>query len=214
MSEDFIVNAEARDDMGKGASRRLRRLAAKVPAIVYGGNKKPVNIAISQKELTKHLESEAFFSHIISLKVGDKSENVILKDLQRHPSKGHTMHADFLRVSKTHKLQTNVPLHFLNEETCKGVKLQGGKIVHNMMQLEVSCLPADLPEYIEVDLADVELGGVVHISDLTLPKDVTSVSLSPGEDHDLPVATCNKPRGMTADEIEEEGGEEEEGEKA
>ncbi len=214
MSEDFIVNAEARDDMGKGASRRLRRLAAKVPAIVYGGNKKPMNIAISQKELTKHLESEAFFSHIISLKVGDKSESVILKDLQRHPAKGHTMHADFLRVSKTHKLQTNVPLHFLNEDTCKGVKLQGGKIVHNMVQLEVSCLPADLPEYIEVDLADIELGGVVHISDLTLPKGVTSVSLSHGEDHDLPVATCNKPRGMTAEEVEEEGGEEDEGEKA
>src|SRR5690606_34009241 len=131
--------------------------------------KKPMTIAISQKDLTKHLENEAFFSHIIELKVGDKSENVILKELQRHPAKGHTMHADFLRVSKTHKLQTSVPLHFLNEDTCKGVKLQGGKIVHNMVQLEISCLPADLPEYIEVDLAEVELGDVVHISDITLP---------------------------------------------
>jgi large subunit ribosomal protein L25 len=212
MSEDFILNAEARDDLGKGASRRLRRLADKVPAIVYGGKqKKPMSIAISQKELSKHLESEAFFSHIIQLKVGDKSEDVILKDLQRHPSKGFTMHADFLRVSKTHKLQTSVPLHFLNEDTCKGVKLQGGKIVHNMVQLEISCLPANLPEFIEVDLADAELGQVVHISDLKLPKGVTSVALSHGPDHDLPIVAVNKPKGAAADEAEESG-ESEEGE--
>ncbi|MDQ2077636.1 50S ribosomal protein L25/general stress protein Ctc [Marinimicrobium sp. ABcell2] len=212
MSEDFILNAEARDDLGKGASRRLRRLEAKVPAIVYGGKqKKPMSIAISQKELTKHLESEAFFSHIIELKVGDKSEDVILKDLQRHPAKGYTMHADFLRVSKTHKLQTSVPLHFLNEDTCKGVKLQGGKIVHNMVQLEVSCLPANLPEFIEVDLADAELGQVVHISDLKLPKGVTSVALSHGADHDLPVVAVNKPKGAAVDDAEE-AGESEEGE--
>src|SRR5690606_40000875 len=103
----------------------------------------------------------------------------------------------------THKLQTSVPLHFLNEDTCKGVKLQGGKIVHNMVQLDISCLPADLPEYIEVDLAEVELGDVVHISDITLPKGVTSVALSHGQDHDLPVVAVNKPKGMAADEVED-----------
>lgn len=204
MSEDFILKAEARDEQGKGASRRLRRLQAKVPGIVYGGKKKPAPIMVSQKELTKHLESEAFFSHIIELDIDGKSENVILKDLQRHPAKGFTMHIDFQRVLKTTKLSTNVPLHFLNEESCKGVKLQGGKIVHNMVQLEITCLPANLPEYIEVDMANVELGDSVHISDLKLPKGVESVELSYGEDHDQPVASVNKPRGMASDEAEDE----------
>ncbi|BFM20072.1 50S ribosomal protein L25/general stress protein Ctc [Gilvimarinus japonicus] len=203
MSEDFILNAEGRDDLGKGASRRLRRLAGLVPGIVYGGRKNPVNITVSHKELTKHLESEAFFSHIISLVIDGKAEDVILKDLQRHPAKAQLIHADFMRVSKTKKLNTSVPLHFLNEETSVGVKTQGGNIVHNMVQLEVSCLPADLPEFIEVDLAKVELGQVVHISDIKLPKGVTSVALSHGEDHDLPVVAINKPKGATADDAED-----------
>ena len=203
MSEDFILNAESRNDLGKGASRRLRRLAGLVPGIVYGGNKKPANITVSHKELTKHLESEAFYSHIISLVVDGKAEDVILKDLQRHPAKAQLIHADFMRVSKTKKLNTSVPLHFLNEDTSKGVKMQGGNIVHNMVQLEISCLPANLPEFIEVDLADVELGQVVHISDIKLPKGVTSVALSHGEEHDLPVVAINKPKGASADDAED-----------
>ncbi|WP_020210863.1 50S ribosomal protein L25/general stress protein Ctc [Gilvimarinus chinensis] len=200
MSEDFVLNASSREDAGKGASRRLRRLDGQVPAIVYGGNKKPASISVSHKDLSKQLENEAFFSHIISLVIDDKAEDVILKDLQRHPAKPQIMHADFMRVSKTKKLNTSVPLHFLNEESSKGVKLQGGKIVHNMVQLEISCLPADLPEFIEVDLADVEVGQVVHISDIKLPKGVTSVALSHGDDHDLPVVAINKPKGGSDDD--------------
>src|SRR5690606_21835246 len=180
MSEDFKLNAVARNDLGKGASRRLRRLAAQVPAIIYGGDKEPTNISVAQKELLKHLESEAFFSHIISLNVDGKAQDVILKDLQRHPSKPMIMHADFQRVSKSTKLHTNVPLHFLNEASSKGVKEQGGKIVHNLVQLEITCLPANLPEFIEVDIADMEVGQILHISDLKLPKGVTSVALSHG----------------------------------
>ncbi|UTF61325.1 50S ribosomal protein L25/general stress protein Ctc [Gilvimarinus sp. DA14] len=200
MSEDFVLNATSREDAGKGASRRLRRLDGQVPAIVYGGKKKPANISVSHKDLTKQLENEAFFSHIISLVIDDKAEDVILKDLQRHPAKPQIVHADFMRVSKTKKLNTSVPLHFLNEDTSKGVKMQGGNIVHNMVQLEISCLPADLPEFIEVDLKDVEVGQVVHISDIQLPKGVTSVALSHGEDHDLPVVAINKPKGGTDDD--------------
>ncbi|HEY7884290.1 MAG TPA: 50S ribosomal protein L25/general stress protein Ctc [Cellvibrionaceae bacterium] len=200
MSEDFILNATSRSDEGKGASRRLRRLDGLVPAIVYGGgNKNPASISINHKDLVKHLENEAFYSHIISLVIDDKAEDVILKDLQRHPAKPQIMHADFFRVSKTKKLQTSVPLHFLNEDTSKGVKQQGGQIIHNMVQLEVSCLPANLPEFIEVDLAEVEVGQVVHISDIKLPKGVTSVALSHGADHDLPVVAINKPKGATED---------------
>jgi large subunit ribosomal protein L25 len=210
MSEDFVLNAVARDDLGKGASRRLRRLAEQVPAIIYGGKKKPASISVSHKDLLKHLENEAFYSHIISLVVDGKAEDVILKDMQRHPAKPRVLHADFLRVSKTTKLTTSVPLHFINEETSKGVKLQGGKIVHNMVQLEITCLPANLPEFIEVDLADMELGQILHISDLKLPKGVTSVALSHGPDHDLPVVSINKPKGASVDEAAE-GAEGEEG---
>lgn len=204
MSEEFKLDAEKRGDQGKGASRRLRRLHGKVPAIVYGGRKKPASIQLSQKELSKQLENEAFFSHIIELSIEGKSENVILKDLQMHPSKGFTMHADFLRVSKSTKLHTNVPLHFINEDKAKGVKFQGGKFVHNMVQLEVTCLPANLPEYIEVDVGEMELGDSLHISDLKLPKGVESVELGHGEDHDQPVVSINKPRGMASEESDSE----------
>lgn len=204
-TEDFTLDAKAREVVGKGASRRLRREAALVPGIIYGGKKKPQNITVSHKELTKHLENEAFYSHIITLNVDGKSESVILKDLQRHPAKAKLLHADFLRVSKTQKITVNVPLHFLNEDTCKAVKLGGGNISHSMTQLEVSCLPGDLPEFIEVDLADLEMGQILHISDLKLPKGVESVALSHGSDHDLPVVTVNKPKGAASDDTGEEG---------
>ena len=205
MSEDFVLDAQARDDLGKGASRRLRRLEGLVPGIVYGGSKNPVNISINHKDLVKHLENEAFYSHIISLNIAGKAEDVILKDLQRHPSKTQVLHADFLRVSKSTKLHTNVPLHFINEATSKGVKLQGGKVVHNLVQLEVSCLPANLPEFIEVDLGEMEVGQILHISDLKLPKGVTSVALSHGADHDLAVVTMLKPKGGADEEAAEDG---------
>jgi large subunit ribosomal protein L25 len=209
MSNEFTLNAEIREDMGKGASRRLRRLENLMPAIIYGGKKKPVNVTIPHKDMVKALENEAFYSHVITLNIGEKTESVILKDLQRHPSKAIIMHADFLRVSKTKKFTTKVPLHFINEETCVGVKMQGGNISHNMTELEISCTAANLPEFIEVDLAEVEAGTIVHISDLKLPKGVTSVELSHGADHDQPVATINKKKGAAADESsEEEAGEE------
>ncbi|MGQ9425817.1 50S ribosomal protein L25/general stress protein Ctc [Gilvimarinus sp. F26214L] len=204
-TEDFTLNAEARADVGKGASRRLRREGGKVPAIIYGGEKEPENITIPHKDLVKQLENEAFYSHIISIKQGSNSQDVILKDLQRHPAKNQILHADFMRVSSTKKLQTKVPLHFLNEDICAGVKMQGGTIAHSMTELDVSCLPGDLPEFIEVDMAEVQAGQIVHISDLKLPKGVESVDLSHGADHDLPVVTVNKPKSGGT----EEGGEEE-----
>jgi len=208
MSEDFKLSAVAREDAGKGASRRLRREASLVPAIVYGDNQDPQNISVSHNELSKHLENEAFYSHIIELTVDGSAQNVILKDLQRHPARPTILHADFLRVSKTKKLSTRVPLHFKNEEACKGVKMQGGVVAHSMTDLEISCLAADLPEFIEVDLIDVEVGQIIHISDLKLPAGVESVALTHGEEHNLPVVTVNKGRGGDA----EEGGESEDDE--
>lgn len=193
--EDFKLDATARNDLGKGASRRLRRLANQVPGVVYGGGVAPISVSVSHNELIKHLEHEAFYSHIISLNVDGKAQDVILKDLQRHPAKPIVLHADFLRIDKSTRLTTHVPLHFINEATSKGVKIQGGKVVHNLTQIDISCLPHNLPEFIEVDLANAEVGTIIHISDLKLPSGVTSVALAQGADHDLAVATVVKPKG-------------------
>ncbi len=208
MSNDFIIEAELRGEQGKGASRRLRRLEGKVPAILYGEDKDPVNLSVIAKDLAHSLENEAFFSHVLTVKYDGQEQAAILKDLQRHPAKGYVVHADFLRISKNTELHVNVPLHFINEEACKGVKLGGGKIQHQLTDVEVSCLPKDLPEYIEVDMTAVELDAIVHLSDLVLPKGVTLVALTHGEDHNLPVASVHKLKGATEEASEEESGEE------
>ena len=208
MSNEFLLNAEIRSDAGKGASRRLRRLQDRVPGILYGGEAEPQMISVELRELKKALENEAFYSHILTLKVDGKDVQAVLRDLQRHPAKGVPTHADFLRVDKTHKITMNVPLHFINEAGSIGVKKQGGEIQHNISEVEVSCLPQDLPEFIEVDMAEVEMNAIVHLSDLKLPKGVKVAALQQGEDHDLPVASIHKPKGAKADDAEGEEGEE------
>ncbi|MEX2474080.1 50S ribosomal protein L25/general stress protein Ctc [Marinobacter sp.] len=211
MSQEFVIEAFPRGDQGRGASRRLRREERKIPAIVYGGNKEAVSISIWHNELKKALENEAFFSHVLTIELEGKKESVILKDLQRHPYKPLLSHADFLRVDKDHEIHVNVPLHFLNEETAPAIKLQGGVANHQINEVEVICLPQNLPEFLEVDMATVEMDQVVHLSDLKLPKGVKIASLLQGEDHDLPVVAIHKPRGAKVDDAE--GGEEsEEGE--
>ena len=204
---DFVLNATVRTTVGKGASRRLRRLDNQVPAIIYGTGKEPEMISLAQNEFMHALENEAFYSHIITIDLAGKKQDVILKDLQRHPAKPILLHADFLRISKTQKLTTRVPLHFMNEDTCVGVKVDGGIIQHNITDLEIECLPANLPEYIEVDMAEIAMGGIVHLTDIKLPKDVSSVALAHGDDHDhdLAVAMVIKPRAIAVDdEVTEE----------
>ncbi len=204
MSVSYIVKAELREDQGKGASRRLRRLENKVPAILYGGKaKKPVSLSLKDNEIKKSLENEAFYSHILTIEFDGKEESAILKDLQRHPATGDVMHADFLRVSKNQVIHVNVPLHFTNEEACVGVKMGGGKISHQMVEVEVICLPGDLPEFIEVDMIDVEIDAIIHLSDLVLPKGVKVAALKHGDDHDLPVCSIHKPKGKADDEEDE-----------
>ena len=195
MSNAFELNATARTDLGKGASRRLRRLADMVPAIIYGEGKAPANISIPHKDIQKALSNEAFFSHIITLHVDGKPEQVVIKALQRHPAKPRIMHADFQRVSADHAIVVAVPLHFINEEKCKGVKLGGGSIIKNLNELQISCLPKDLPEFIEVDMTDVGVGEALHISQIVLPAGVTSVDLAHGHDADNAVVTVLAPRG-------------------
>jgi len=202
MSDQFELQAEVREDMGKGASRRLRRLADHVPAIIYGGSKDPQPLTLIRKDLEKALENEAFYSHVLSIKVGKTKEKAILKDLQRHPAKDSVMHADFLRVDDKVAIKVNVPIHFLNEEASIGVKTEGGIVQHQNTDIEILCLPADIPEYIEVDMAEVVTGQIIHLSDVTLPEGVTSVALALGEDHDLAIASIIAPRGVSEEEEE------------
>ena len=197
MSANFSLTAESRKDQGKGASRRLRH-AELVPAILYGANKAPQNISLRHKELSKALESEAFYTRIIKMTVDGAPVDVLLKDLQRHPARPVILHADFLRVDKNHKITLRIPLHFINEANCVGVKTGGGVISHSLTDLEIRCLPADLPEYIEVDMQNVQVGHALHISDLKLPKGVESVQLA--HHHDLAVASVFIPRAEKAEE--------------
>ena len=203
MKESFEINATVRTDMGKGASRRLRRTET-VPAIIYGGDSDPQSISLTHNEIKHHLDNEAFYSHILTLNLEGKAEKVILRDLQRHPFKPVILHADFMRFDNKTKLTMNVPLHFINEETSIGVKQQGGLVAHLSSDVEVACLASDLPEYLEVDLADLELGESIHLSQIKMPKGVEVVALQHGEDHDLAIVSINKPRGISEDEDTEE----------
>jgi len=201
---EFELDCSVRTDLGKGASRRLRRLEGNIPAVIYGGEKDPISLTIPHKDIYKAIQNEAFFAHIITLKIGKKKEKAVIKALQRHPAKDLVLHADFLRVNEKEAIQVRVPLHFINEEKCAGVKVGGGNIMKTLNEIEVTCLPKDLPEYIEVDMLNVELGANVHLSDIVLPEGVTSVSLaSHNEDNDLNVAAVHAPKGAADDDTKE-----------
>ncbi|MFO1419246.1 MAG: 50S ribosomal protein L25/general stress protein Ctc [Methylotetracoccus sp.] len=193
MAGGFEFEAEARVQGGKGAARRLRR-GSRVPAILYGGGAEPVPLSLDHNTVLKSLENEAVYSHILTIKFGGREEKAILKALQRHPSRPVIMHMDFQRVSATAKIRVHVPLHFLNEATCPGAK-KGGLISHNLVDVEVACLPGDLPEFIAVDLATVELGQTVHLSDLVVPPGVEIPALGQGPEHDLAVVAVQAARG-------------------
>jgi large subunit ribosomal protein L25 len=201
---NLTLNAELREVVGKGASRRLRRLEDLVPAIIYGGKtggnaRKPANITLKSNELKKALENEAYYSSIITLNIGEKTEQVVLKDMQRHPSRNHVMHADFLRVSKTTILKSSLPVHFINEEICPAVKLGGAKVNHQLTSIEVICAAGDLPEFIEIDLANAEVDTVIHLSDIKFPEGVQSLALTHGPDHDTAVVSLFTPKGIADD---------------
>jgi large subunit ribosomal protein L25 len=203
MSDAFELQAKVRTDLGKGASRRLRRLSNEIPAIIYGGDKDPLSITLSHNEISHAVENETFFSHIITINVDGKVEQVIIKDLQRHPARPFIMHADFQRILADEEITVHVPIHFLNEEKCKGHKAQGGVINKIITDIEVSCLPARLPEFLEVDLLELEIGDSLHISDVKLPAGVTSVDLSHGADGDAVIVTIMAPIVAESDESAE-----------
>ena len=200
---DYKLTANVRNDLGKGASRRLRRANQQVPAIIYGGEKTPQPIAVDKTAFYKALEDEAFFSSVINLEVDGKSQQVVVRDLQRHPYKPLVTHADFLRVDATHELTLHVPLHVVGEDTSKAIKDEDGELHQLASDVEISCLPKDLPEYLEVDISNLELGTTLHLSDLTVPAGVTLVALTHGEDHDNAVLSVTKAK--VRDEESEEG---------
>jgi len=195
----FNLDAEIRTDLGKGASRRLRR-EDKVPAILYGAGKDPVSITLTHNKVLQAQEFEAFYSHVLKINVEGKNVDVLLKDMQRHPFKPKVMHIDFLRVDAKVEVSTNVPLHYINEDECKAIKLEGGHAEHHMNDVEVTCLPGDLPEYIEVDMLNVEMGQTLHLSDLVTPKGVALTELSKGEEHDQAVVTVKVAKVAVAED--------------
>ena len=200
----FNLDASIRTDLGKGASRRLRR-EEKLPGIIYGGEEAPVSITLDHNKVNNAADFEAFYSHVLTLNVDGKATEVLVKDMQRHPYKPKIMHIDFQRVVAGQDVHTNVPLHFVNEEKSAAVKA-GGIAEHHVTEIEVTCLPKDLPEFIEVDMAAVEMGQTLHLSDLALPAGVASVELAKDDEtHDLAVVTV-KPAPKAADT--EEGDEE------
>ena len=192
MANVFEFFAESRSGLGTIAAKAIRR-KGKVPAVIYGGNAEPEFLTFDHNEIVKHLVHEAVYSHVLDIKHGDRTEKAVLKHIQRHPAKPLILHIDFLRVDESHKLRVHVPLHFVNEAISVGVK-KGGIVNHNMIDVEVLCLPSSLPEFIEVDLAKVDLGGVLHLSDLELPAGVEVLALQHGVEHDQAVVQIVKAR--------------------
>ncbi|MGR9101390.1 MAG: 50S ribosomal protein L25/general stress protein Ctc [Gammaproteobacteria bacterium] len=206
MSSVFEFEAVSKAKKGTSAAKAVRRQGG-VPAIIYGGGKAPEMLAINHNEVIKHLENEAVYSHVLDVKFDGKTEKAILKGIQRHPSKPRILHMDFQRVSAKEKLRVHVPLHFIGEETSVGVK-KGGIVTHNLVDVEVSCLPGDLPEFIEIDISKLDVGESLHLTDIATPKGVEIIELTHGTDHDLPVVSIAS-RGGPA---EGEAGAEEESE--
>jgi large subunit ribosomal protein L25 len=189
-------NANKRDGQGTGASRRLRR-TGRVPGILYGGGSTPQQIDIDHNELFQLLRKEAFYSSVLNVNLEGKKEMCLLRDVQRHPYRPVILHADFQRIDATHKIHQKVPLHFVNADIAPGVKLGGGMVSHVMNDVDVKCLPADLPSFIEVDLKDLDAGNSIHVSQLVLPKGVEVVHHGEG---DPVVATIMMKGGSAAEE--------------
>jgi large subunit ribosomal protein L25 len=194
MSIEFAINATSRTELGSGASRRLRR-AGRLPGILYGGDRDPQMITLDHNEVVLSLRHEAFFSHILTLNLDGKSEKVVLRDLQRHPFKPTLVHIDLLRVTQDHSIRMHVPVHLLNADSCKGVKTGGGMLNLQTNEIEVECLPGSLPEAIEVDVSELELGDALHLSQLSLPPGVSIPALTHGAEYDGVVVSVLSSRG-------------------
>ena len=184
------LNATLREDQGKGASRRLRH-AKQLTAIVYGGDEDPVSISLMQKDVQHKLPDESFYSQVLSLNIEGKNEDVLIRDIQHHPYKMEVMHMDFIRVDAKKVVHVHSQLHFTGEDVSPGVKTEDGVISHVLIEVELECLPKNIPEFIEVDLSEMHVGDVIHLSDLKVPEGVEVLALKHGDDNDTVVASMH-----------------------
>ena len=191
MSEQVNLNATGRESDGKSSSRRLRR-AGSVPAVIYGGDKDPIRISILEKDIAKASEVPGFATQILSVNLSGEEQNVIVKEIQRHPATQRVLHADLLRVNPDTKISLSVPVRFINEEICIGVKMHGGAISRLINNIDINCLASNLPEYLEVDVAELDVGDSVFLSSLDLPEGVEIPSLALGEDRDQAVVSITE----------------------
>ena len=212
MSEQVNLNATNRDLDGKSSSRQLRR-AGSVPAVIYGGEKDPIRVSILEKDIAKAAEIPGFATQILNINISGEEQNVILKELQRHPATQRVLHADLQRVNPDTKISISVPVRFLNEDICMGVKMHGGAISRLINNIDITCLASNLPEYLEVDVAELDVGDSVFLSALNLPEGVEIPSLALGEDRDQAVVSITEAKVLDIEpEVVEEEGDGEEGE--
>ena len=203
MAQKFDLIADFREDRGKGASRRLRH-EGKVPAVIYGAGRPARSVTFDHNKVIRQLENESFYSSILTIKVGERSQSAIVKDIQRHPSKRQIMHMDFQRIVADEKIRMNVPIHFLNSDDAVGVKQDGGSVSQLINDIEISCLPKDLPEYFEVDIIDLGLNEMLHLSDIKLPEGVEIPSLAQGPENDHPLVSIQFIKEVVIEEEEPE----------
>ena len=206
MSEELDLIAEFREDQGKGASRRLRH-AGKVPAILYGAGRPPRLITLDHNKVLQQLEHESFYSSVLSIKVGDKVQAAIVKDVQRHPSKRRVLHMDFQRIVADEKIRMNVPIHFVGEDVAIGVKQGGGVVSHLMSDVEVTCLPKHLPEFLTIDVSNLGLDEMIHLSGIELPEGVEIPMLAQGPDHDHAVVSIHRAKKVVEEDESAEAAE-------
>jgi len=208
MSDQVILNAEDRKEDGKSSNRLLRRNGS-IPAVIYGGSKDPIRVSILEKDITKAALVPGFSTQILSVSLSGNNEDVIIKEIQRHPASERVLHADLMRVNPDTKISISVPVRFINEENCIGVKMHGGAISRLINNIDINCLASNLPEYIEVDVENMDIGDSVFLSALSLPEGVEIPSLALGDDRDQAVVSVAEPKSMEVEtEIEEVIGEE------
>ena len=209
MTQEIILNADSRERSGSNKARVIRKIDGMIPAVIYGNNIPGENIKLPLNELTKASENSLFYTQVLIIKIGEKEEKVVLKELQRDPAKGRFLHADFLRVSSKTKLKVTIPIIFINEDECIGVKMEGGVLIKALREIEVLCLAGNIPETIDVDVTNVPLGDAIRVTELDLPEGSEIVGLEDGQDQ--MVVSVNAPKAAEEEPVEDEGVEGEEG---
>ena len=209
MTQEIILNADSRERSGSNKARVIRKIDGMIPAVIYGNNIPGENIKLPLNELTKASENSLFYTQVLIIKIGEKEEKVVLKELQRDPAKGRLLHADFLRVSSKTKLKVTIPIIFINEDECIGVKMEGGVLIKALREIEVLCLAGNIPETIDVDVTNVPLGDAIRVTELDLPEGSEIVGLEDGQDQ--MVVSVNAPKAAEEEPVEDEGVEGEEG---